>query len=172
VMGSNPSNFKKGPRYPVEQVSWNDTQEFLRKVNATSGKKYRLPTEAEWEYAARSGGKSERYAGFSDASELNLYAWFNRNAGDSTHPVGEKKPNGLGLYDMTGNVFEWVQDWEGNYASSSRDNPQGPSTGTYRILRGGSWNYILRLLRATSRNFHLPDSRQSSYGFRVVFSAR
>ena len=172
IMGSNPSYFKKGSRYPVEQVSWNDTQEFFRKMNSQPGKQYRLPTETEWEYAARSGGKLEKYAGFSDAPDLDLYAWYDKNAGDSTHPVGEKKPNGLGLYDMTGNVFEWVQDWKGNYSSSSRDNPKGPLSGTYRVLRGGSWNYILRLLRATSRNHRPPDSRLNSYGFRVVFSAQ
>ena len=171
VMGSNPSFFRKGPRYPVEQVSWNDTQEFLRKMNSHPGKRYRLPTEAEWEYAARSGGKPEKYAGFSDAPDLDLYAWYDKNAGGSTHLVGEKRPNGLGLYDMTGNVFEWVQDWKGDYSSSSRDNPKGPMSGTYRVLRGGSWNYILRLLRATSRNHRPPDSRLNSYGFRVAFSA-
>ncbi|MBP2678602.1 MAG: protein 3-oxoalanine-rating enzyme family protein [Deltaproteobacteria bacterium] len=172
VMGGNPSYFKKGPRYPVEQVSWNDAQEFLRKMNATSGKQYRLPTEAEWEYAARSGGKLEKYAGFSDLPDLESYAWYEKNAGGSTHPVGGKKPNGLGLYDMTGNVFEWVHDWKGNYSSSSRDDPQGPSSGSYRVLRGGSWNYIPRLLRASARNLHPPDARLSSYGFRVAFSAQ
>jgi len=172
VMGSNPSYFRKGPRYPVEQVSWNDAQEFLRKMNSRDGKQYRLPTEAEWEYAARSGGKLEKYAGFSDIAELESYAWYDKNAGGSTHPVGEKKPNGLGLYDMTGNVFEWVHDWKGNYSSSPRDNPQGPASGSYRALRGGSWNYIPRLLRATARNLHPPDSRLSSYGFRVVYSTK
>ena len=172
VMGNNPSYFKKGSRYPVEQVSWNDTQDFLRKMNAKSGKQYRLPTEAEWEYAARSGGKLEKYAGFSDIPDLDLYAWYDKNAGSSTHPVGEKKPNGLGLYDMTGNVFEWVQDWKGTYSSSSLDNPQGPLSGTHRVLRGGSWNSILRLLRATARDLHPPDSRLNNYGFRVVFSAQ
>lgn len=172
MMGSNPSHFKKGARYPVDQVSWNDAQEFLRKMNSRSGKRYRLPTEAEWEYAARSGGKSEKYAGFSDVPELDLYAWYDKNAGSSTHPVGEKKPNGLGLYDMTGNVYEWVQDWKANYSPPSRGNPQGPSSGTYRVLRGGSWNSILRLLRATARNHHPPDSRLYSYGFRVVLSAQ
>ena len=172
VMGSNPSYFRKGPRYPVEHVSWNDAQEFLRKMNSRDGKQYRLPTEAEWEYAARSGGKLEKYAGFSDIAELESYAWYDKNAGGSTHPVGEKKPNGLGLYDMTGNVFEWVHDWKGNYSSSPRDNPQGPASGSYRALRGGSWNYIPRLLRATARNLHPPDSRLSSYGFRVVYSTK
>lgn len=171
VMGSNPSHFKKGARYPVDQVSWNDAQEFLRKLNTPSGKGYRLPTEAEWEYAARSGGKSERYAGFSDAPELDLHAWYDRNAGSSTHPVGEKKPNGLGLYDMTGNVYEWVQDWKGKYSAASRDNPQGPPSGSYRVLRGGSWNSILRLTRTAARNHHPPDARLYSYGFRVVRSA-
>jgi sulfatase modifying factor 1 len=172
IMGSNPSYFKKGARYPVEQVSWNDAQEFLRKMNFQSGKQYRLPTEAEWEYAARSGGKLEKYAGFSDVPDLDSYAWFGKNAGGSTHPVGEKKPNGLGLHDMTGNVIEWVQDWKGNYSSSSRDNPQGPLSGSYRVLRGGSWKTLPWFLRATTRDLHPPDSKLDSYGFRVGFSAQ
>lgn len=173
VMGSNPSYFKKGPRYPVEQVSWNDTQEFLRKMSSRSGKQYRLPTEAEWEFGARSGGKTEKFAGFSDIPQVELSAWFGKNAGGSTHPVGEKKPNGLGLCDMMGNVFEWVHDWKGNYSTSTRDNPQGPSSGSYRVLRGGSWKTdSWWFLRATTRNLHPPDSRLDSYGFRVVFSAR
>ena len=172
VMGNNLSYFKKGTRYPVEQVSWADTQEFLRKMNSRPGKQYRLPTEAEWEYAARSGGKLEKYAGFSDVPDLESYAWFGKNAGGSTHPVGEKKPNGLGLYDMTGNVMEWVQDWKGNYSSTSSDNPKGPLSGTYRVLRGGSWKTLPWFLRATARDLHPPDSRLDSYGFRVVFSAQ
>jgi formylglycine-generating enzyme required for sulfatase activity len=171
VMGNNPSFFRKDARYPVDQVSWTDAQEFLEKMSSRSGKRYRLPTEAEWEYAARSGGMPERYAGFSEPSDLASYAWYDKNAGNSTHPVGEKKPNGLGLYDMTGNVYEWVQDWKGSYANASRDNPQGPASGRYRVLRGGSWNSIPRLLRATARNLHPPAARLDSYGFRVVLPA-
>ncbi|HUV08617.1 MAG TPA: SUMF1/EgtB/PvdO family nonheme iron enzyme, partial [Spirochaetia bacterium] len=112
VMGNNPSFFKKcGEKCPVEQVSWNDIQEFITKLNTKTGKKYRLPTEAEWEYAARSGGRKEKYAGTSSDIELGKYAWYSANSGGSIHPSGQKQPNGLGLYDMTGNAWEWCQDW-------------------------------------------------------------
>lgn len=141
VMGNNPSYFKKGENYPVEQVSWNDIQEFTQKLNQRAGKKYRLPTEAEWEYAARSGGKREKWAGTSSESELGEYAWYSNNSGQTTHAVGQKKPNGLGLYDMSGNVWEWCEDWYGSdyYRNSPKSNPTGPSSGQYKVLRGGSW---------------------------------
>ncbi|MBF0327821.1 MAG: SUMF1/EgtB/PvdO family nonheme iron enzyme [Nitrospirae bacterium] len=165
VMGVNPSYFKNcGDSCPIEQVSWNDTQEFIRKLNEKSGDdNYRLPTEAEWEYAARSGGRPEKYSGGSDIESV---AWYSYNSGNKTYPVGIKLPNGLGIYDMTGNVLEWCQDWysENYYSESLRNNPTGPSTGQSRILRGGSWGFNARTSRTTFRHWHLP-----TYGYFVGF---
>jgi len=174
VMGSNPSHFRKGGSYPVEEVSWNDAQEFIGKLNRMTGKSYRLPTEAEWEYAARSGGKREKWAGTSSEADLADYVWYAKNAGDSTHPAGEKKPNGLGLYDMSGNVWEWCGDWYGKdyYASSPRDNPTGPSSGESRVYRGGSWYNIPRHVRATHRYCSSPNFRSTDLCFRLVLPAR
>ncbi len=128
IMGNNPSSFANcGDDCPVEKVSWNDAQEFIRKLNQKENtSKYRLPTEAEWEYAVRSGGKDEKWAGTSDELKLKNYAWYDHNSTKKTHPVGQKRPNGLGLYDMTGNVFEWCQDWYGDYPSGSVTDPTGP----------------------------------------------
>ncbi len=173
TMGSNPSYFKdSGGNCPVEQVSWNDVQEFIKKLNQKTGKKYRLPTEAEWEYAARSGGKEEEYSGGDD---IDSVAWYNKNSENKTHPAGQKQPNGLGLYDMSGNVWEWVADWYGEkyYSSSPKNNPKGPDSGQYRVLRGGSWNFTSGDARATNRNWGNPgDSDNSGYGFRLVSPAR
>ncbi len=175
VMGNNPSHFAEcGLKCPVEQVSWNDIQDFLSRLNAATGKRYRLPTEAEWEYAARSGGKSEKWAGTSSESSLGNYAWYDANSGKKTHPVGQKQPNGLGLYDMSGNVWEWCSDWydENYYSSSPKQNPPGPSSGKYRVLRGGSWYYSASNARAANRSLSAPDDRLYSNGFRVVLPAR
>jgi formylglycine-generating enzyme len=123
VMGNNPAYFKQcGESCPVESVSWNDVQEFIKKLNQQTGKTYRLPTEAEWEYAARSGGKSEKYSG---GNNVDSVAWYNGNSGKQTHPVGRKQPNGLGIYDMSGNVWEWVEDIYSNsaYRAHNRNNP-------------------------------------------------
>ena len=163
VMGSNPSRFKEGDDQPVEMVSWNDAQEFIRRLNQTSGRNYRLPTEAEWEYAARSGGKREKWAGTSNEAELEGYAWVRSNSGRRTHPAGKKRPNGLGIYDMSGNVWEWVNDWydKDYYRSSPRSDPTGPVSGQSKVLRGGSWHLPPRLL-----------SRYDYTGFRLAFSPR
>ncbi len=182
VMESNPSRRSAcGEFCPVDSVSWNDVQEFLRKLNDTTPRAtpspYRLPTEAEWEYAARSGGKKQKYAGRDD--DLNRIAWYVRNAFEQgpastgTHPRGLKEPNGLGLYDMTGNAWEWTNDWydETWYASSPRDNPTGPSSGEDRVLRGGSFANGPFDLRATYRNHLPPDFRGDSKGFRIARSA-
>jgi formylglycine-generating enzyme required for sulfatase activity len=167
VFEKNPSEFKKGDRYPVEQVNWNDAQNFIRKL----GGKYRLPTEAEWEYAARSGGKKEKYAG---GDSPDVVAWHESNSGGSTHPVGQKQANGLGLYDMSGNVWEWCQDWfdKEYYTETSRNNPQGPSEGSNRVRRGGSWSYGLDLARAANRHGNWPEYRSHDLGFRLILSAR
>ncbi len=172
VMVNNPSKFK-GDRRPVENVSWDDTQQFIAKLNLQAGRRYRLPTEAEWEYTARSGGKREEWPGTSNLQDLGDYAWYSNNLGE-THPVGEKKPNGLGIYDMSGNVWEWCQDWYNYvyYKESPRDNPQGPGSDTFRVLRGGSWGNNHLTVRASDRYGDTPWHRDSSIGFRVVLPAQ
>ncbi|MBF0506507.1 MAG: formylglycine-generating enzyme family protein [Nitrospirae bacterium] len=169
VMGNNPSRFKDcGDNCPVEMVSWNNAQEFISKLNKPSGgKKYRLPTEAEWEYAARSGGRREKYAGSDD---IDSVAWCGSNSGGTTHPVGTKSPNGLGIYDMNGDVWQWVQDWYGPnyYSKSARNNPRGPGSGSDRVIRGGSWSSGLNSVWASLRGYVAPDVRGSLIGFRVL----
>ncbi len=168
VMGSNPSYFK-GDNLPVEQVSWNDCQEFIRKLNSLTGKNFRLPTEAEWEYAARGGSRSNRtkYAG---SRSIGSVAWYTDNSGSKTHPVKGKSPNELGLYDMSGNVWEWCGDWYGKsyYSNSPSSDPKGPSTGSRRVLRGGGWNYRAGGCRVSNRHYGTPVSRYDYFGFRLV----
>jgi sulfatase modifying factor 1 len=173
VMGRNPSaNGGCGGLCPVEDVSWADIQEFLRRLNSRGDRKYRLPTEAEWEYAARSGGKRESWAGTSDVKEVGTYAWFIENALFQTHEVGKKKANGLGLYDMTGNVWQWTSDWydESYYAASPEQSPAGPAIGKSRVLRGGYWGDPSSMIRTTRRVALPPDARSPGYGFRLVQS--
>jgi formylglycine-generating enzyme required for sulfatase activity len=168
VMGENPSYFKKGNEYPVENVSWNDSKAFIEKLNEKTGDKFgfRLPTEAEWEYAARSGGKLEKFAGGDDIDKL---AWYFHNSGGSTHPVGGKQPNGLGVYDMSGNVWEWCADWYGDYPLGSVTDPTGPSGGSNRVLRGGSWNSFAQNCRSAARHDFSPDSPGlERFGFRLA----
>ncbi|MBI5874931.1 MAG: SUMF1/EgtB/PvdO family nonheme iron enzyme [Deltaproteobacteria bacterium] len=174
IMGNNPSYFKDCDTCPVENIAWNDVQEFINKLNQKTGKKYRLPTEAEWEYAARSGGKKEKWAGTSAESEIGEYAWYGDNSEKKTHPVKQKKPNGLGFYDMSGNVWEWVSDWYNDryYESSPKNNPIGPSTGSEHALRGGSWLDNPKRLRLTGRSWHYPVYRDNRFGFRLASSAR
>lgn len=169
IMGSNSSNFQSGDNYPVEQVSWYDTQDFIAELNSQGFSTFRLPTEAEWEYAARSGGREEKYAGGDDLDNLS---WYSGNSGMETHEVGTKAANGLGIYDMSGNVSEWVSDWyESNYYSESpQDNPQGPETGSFRVLRGGSWYELAPYCRAAYRFYSSPDYRESGIGFRLALS--
>ncbi len=169
VMGSNPSYHKNCDQCPVEQVSWRDVQEFLEKLNALTGKNYRLPTEAEWEYAARGGNRSKGYK-YSGSHNIEEVAWYGDNSGDRTHAVGQKKANELGLYDMSGNVWEWCSDWYGEYSSSSQTNPQGPSGDSYRVFRGGSWHFTASGCRVADRSNLTPDYRSHNIGFRVAFS--
>jgi len=166
VMGSNPSEFK-GSNLPVEKVSWDDCQGFVRKLNALTGQQFRLPTEAEWEYAARGGGKSKGYK-YSGSNNIGDVAWYKDNSGGNTHAVKTKSPNELGLYDMSGNVSEWCQDWYGSYASSVQTNPTGASSGSYRVLRGGGWGYYVRNSRVSYRNSFMPDIRYSYLGLRLA----
>jgi formylglycine-generating enzyme required for sulfatase activity len=170
VMGNNLSRFKNGHNYPVERVRWDDVQVFIGELNQRTGKKYRLPTEAEWEYAAKSGGKREEWSGTSSESLLGQYAWYDANSGDKTHPVGQKMPNGLGIYDMTGNVWEWCQDIysEKAYSKHQRSNPIYTGNGSYRVIRGGSWGSGPGGLRAARRNSRPRDSRNHLLGFRLA----
>jgi formylglycine-generating enzyme required for sulfatase activity len=167
VMGSNPSNFK-GEKLPVEQVSWNDCQEFLKKLQGKfPGLKFSLPTESQWEYACRAGSKTE-YGFGDDAGRLGDHAWYGANSDSTTHDVGGKEPNAWGLYDMHGNVWEWCADWYGGYSAGTRKDPTGPSSGTVRVLRGSSWDGYDYDLRSASRLRDTPDGRDDSCGFRVA----
>jgi formylglycine-generating enzyme required for sulfatase activity len=169
-----------GDNCPVVNVSWSDIQNFINRLNEKTGKKYRLPTEAEWEYAARSGGKNEKWAGTSNELEVGDYTWYDKNSGSKTHPVGQKKPNGLGIYDMSGNVWEWLNDWydENYYKNSPKDNPNGPSSGTPRVLRGGSWDNDASDTRIANRYGLVPGGSIgrgrgfSSSGFRLAFPVK
>ena len=168
VMGSNPSYFK-GDDLPVEQVSWNDCQDFISKLNAMTGKRFRLPSEAEWEYAARGGKKSRGYQ-YSGSNTLGDVAWYEGNSGSKTHAVGTKQPNELGIYDMTGNVYEWCQDWYGSYSSSPQTNPIGAVSGSRRVRRGGGWCSSASYCRSSYRYNCAPDGRYVDIGFRLVLS--
>ena len=164
VMGSNPSYFKKcGKDCPVEQVSWHDAQKFLEKLNnRRDGYRYRLPTEAEWEYAARAGTTGD-YAG-----NLDEMAWYGGNSGGVTHQAGQKRSNAWGLYDMHGNVWEWCQDWFGQYPSGSVVDPTGPATGEDRVYRGGSWISRARFCRSAIRYGGGPGRRDYDMGCRLA----
>ena len=166
VMGTNPSYFK-GFDKPVESVSWNEAQEFCAELSRMTGRRFRLPTEAEWEYAARGGNKSTS-AKFSGSSSVDNVAWYDGNSSSQTHPVGKLRPNELGIYDMSGNVWEWCQDWYGSYASNTQTDPHGPSSGSIRVLRGGCWDYNARFCRVSYRNYCVPGDRLDSYGFRLL----
>jgi len=169
VMGNNPSNFSGDLNCPVEMVSWNDCQTFITKLNEMTGKNFRLPTEAEWEYAARGGNHSQGYK-YAGSNTIDDVAWYDGNSGSTTHPVGTKAPNELGLYDMSGNVYEWCQDWYGSYSSSPSTNPTGPSTGSYpyRVNRGGGWDYDAGCCRVSNRNCHYPSYTRSYLGLRLA----
>ena len=166
VMGSNPSNWQ-GDNLPVETVSWNDCQKFITKLNKLTGRRFRLPTEAEWEYAARGGSKSRGYK-YSGSNNIGDVAWYDSNSSDKTHSVKTKQANELGLYDMSGNVYEWCQDWYGNYSSGSQTNPTGPSSGSYRVYRGGSWYLSARFCRVADRVDSAPDNRHDCLGLRLA----
>ena len=167
VMGSNPSCFI-GAQKPVERVSWYECQEFVSRLNSLTGRTFRLPTEAEWEYAARGGKKSSHYK-YSGSGNIGNVAWYKDNSGSSsTHPVGTKSPNELGIYDMSGNVWEWCSDSYGDYGAGAQTNPQGPSSGSFRVLRGGSWYNSARRCRVSNRNGDDPDLSDYFNGLRLV----
>ncbi len=166
VIGNNPNYFKVD-NFPVECVSWvNVVEKFIPALNRKTGRTFRLPTEAEWEYAARGGGKIKGYK-YSGSNNIDVVAWYSVNSGGNTHPVKGKKANELGLYDMSGNVWERCHDWYGHYSSGAQPNPQGPDKGSYRVLRGGSWNYFARYCRVSNR-FNTPGNRNYNRGFRLV----
>jgi formylglycine-generating enzyme required for sulfatase activity len=169
LMGSNPSHFSScGDDCPVENVSWNDVQDFIVKLNRQEGTdKYRLPTETQWEYAARAGMQT-RFSSGDDDTDLSRTGWYRGNSGLKTHPVGQKIPNTWGLYDMHGNVWEWVQDWKGDYPSGSLTDPEGPSSGSRRVYRGGAWYYNAKICRSANRNDIDPGGRGSGLGFRLL----
>ena len=169
VMGNNPSHFK-GPKNPVEQVGWDDCQQFLVKLNAKTGGqggKFVLPTEAQWEYACRAGSTGSFCFG-DDEKQLGEYAWYAANSGRKTHSVGEKKPNAWGLYDMHGNVWEWCEDWYGVYGAEAVDDPSGPTTGSYRVIRGGGWFKDDVNCQSTFRFSFRPAYRSGGVGLRVA----
>ena len=166
VMGSNPSHFKF-PDRPVEEISWNDCKTFIEKLNQLTDKQFRLPTEAEWEYAARGGGNSHGYK-FSGSDNVDDVAWYTDNCGGETHAVKTKAANELGLYDMTGNVLEWCSDWMAAYSADTVTNPQGPAAGFKRVLRGGSLYNDARRLRVTRRSEYNPTFTDYSVGFRLA----
>lgn len=167
VMGDNPSFFR-GPRFPVESISWNETQDFLEKIT-NANEKYRLPTEAEWEYACRAGSTTE-YSFGDDPDLISEYGWHKGNSPYETKPVGQLKPNSWGLYDMHGNVWEWVYDWYGKdyYSESPSTDPQGPETGSFRVIRGGAWKNNAGILRSATRSNDSPDDSFKHLGFRAV----
>ena len=167
VMGSNPSEYK-GTQKPVEQVSWNDCQEFIQKLNQLTGRRFRLPTEAEWEYAARGGSKSRGYK-YSGSNNIDDVAWYTTTTNDKgTRNVKTKQANELGLYDMSGNVWEWCQDRYGNYSSGAQTNPTGAMRGSLRVYRGGSWFSRARHCRVANRDDYTPGYRNFNLGLRLA----
>ncbi len=169
VMGNNPSYFSGCENCPVENVSWNEVQEFLAQLNNQTGKNYRLPTEAEWEYAARGGIQSRGFT-YCGSDDILQVAWCDANSSNQTHPIGHKQANELGIYDMTGNVLEWCSDWYGNYISSSRSNPLGATIGKDRVIRGGGSRYEPSFCRLAFRNSHDPGYGSRDLGFRFVLA--
>lgn len=167
VMGENPSCFITDIKRPVEQVSWNDCQKFIQKLSGLLNRRFSLPTEAEWEFAARGGKNSDGYK-YAGSDDVNDVAWSMANSICVTHPVKTKKPNELGIYDMSGNVWEWCQDIFGDYEGSAETDPTGSTTGSFRVIRGGCWNYDAKYCRTPFRNFSSSTRKDYSIGLRLV----
>ena len=168
VMGSNPSNFTGNMQRPVEKVTWNDCQTFISKLNQLTGETFRLPTEAQWEYAARGGNQAQGRL-YSGSNTIDDVAWYTSNSSSTTHPVKTKAPNELGIYDMTGNVWEWCSDWNGAYSSAAQTNPTGPATGSERVFRGGSWFHYAAYCRVANRSNNTPASSNFDLGLRLAY---
>lgn len=174
VMGASPSSSYSwssskglGDKYPAYYISYTECQEFITKLNALTGQTFRMPTEAEWEYAARGGNQSKGYI-FSGSDTIGNVAWYDDNSGSKTHEVATKAPNELGIYDMSGNVYEWCSDWYGSYSSSSQTNPTGPTSGSERVYRGGGWSTYAPYCRVAYRYYYSPGYRDNNLGLRLV----
>ena len=175
VMGQKPttggyhwsSTYGLGDNRPAYYVSWDDCQEFIAKLNQLTGKQFRLPTEAEWEYAARGGNKSQGYE-YAGSNTIGDVAWYTENSSSSTHDVATKQANELGIYDMSGNVWEWCSDWYGSYSSYAQTNPTGAGSGSHRVYRGGSWNRSARSCRVSCRDYYAPSGRYGIIGLRLA----
>lgn len=167
VMGNNPSGYTDMSQLPVESVTWFDCQTFIEKLNELTGEKFRMPTEAEWEYAARGGKHSKGYI-YSGSDTLSLVGWYKENGGERPQPVKMKRPNELGLYDMSGNMWEWCNDWYDTYSTDAQVNPQGPSEGRSRVVRGGSWLIDAPLCRPADRSFGAPRGGGCIVGLRLA----
>ena len=168
VMGSNPSKWKGNDSLPVEQVTWNDVQIFIARLSQLTGYRFRLPTEAEWEFAARGGNRSHKTNYPGTRGKLDEYCWYGNNSHGHSHVVGQLKPNELGLYDMGGNVMEWCSDWMEPYTKEEQVNPQGPKQGDNRILRGGCFNSPTWGCSVYERSWYLPEFGYPFYGFRLA----
>ena len=173
VMGENPSKFNNGNNLPVEQIRWTDAQQFVTMLSQLTGRRFRLPTEAEWEYAARGGAKARQGQPFAGCSRgaLERHAWFCVNSNRTTHEVGLLSPNELGLYDMSGNVAEWCSDWMEPYTSEEQNNPRGGRVGSSRVLRGGHYNSVSAACTVYDRSWYIPTATSEYYGLRVVMEA-
>ena len=159
-----------GDDFPAYYISYEDVQQFISQLNSLTGAQFRMPTEAEWEYAARGGSKSKGYQ-YSGSNNIGDVAWYEGNSGKKTHAVKTKKANELGLYDMSGNVWEWCSDWKGDYTSSPAVDPTGLDSGGWRVYRGGSWYNDARGCRVAVRNGYFPSHRNNAFGFRLVLSS-
>ena len=168
VMGSNPSLCAGDSQLPVENVSWDDCQEFITRLNQLTGQSFRLPTEAEWEFAARGGNSTQGYK-YAGSNTIDDVAWYDSNSSAKTHPVATKSPNELGLYDMSGNVYEWCQDWFNNYSSLAQTDPTGPSSGSRRVIRGGCWALDIMDCRVAARDYFPPAKGDECVGLRLAF---
>lgn len=173
IMGENPSNFNECAECPVENVSWRDIEKFLTELNRQTGLTYRLPTEAEWEYASRGGKNSKNYI-FSGGDDADAVAWFSENNKQHTRKTGLKQANELGIFDMSGNVMEWCSDWYRNtyYMDASYENPSGPGGGTHKVIRGGSWNTPRDAVRSCNRSYTVMGARYDDLGFRLARDAK